>query len=48
MFHADKMVEYGNNIVGGFTPGKAVKLLNCKAKLPRLEFNDRSDNGDGH
>ena len=30
MFHADKMVEYGTNIVGGCTPGKVDKPLNCK------------------
>ena len=32
MFHADKMVEYGTQIVGGCTPGKVGKQLSCKEK----------------
>ena len=26
-FHAEEMIKYGSNIVGGVTPGKVVKLI---------------------
>ena len=40
-FHAEQMIEYGTNVVGGVTPGKGGRGYNRLQDHPRLSNHHR-------